>query len=426
MKEANDILTLLGIPSDKIQFFECETNEGNSCIRLELHDIRKPCPKCNSTNIKIKGYYNVSINNSIIKHQKMMVEIKVRRYRCQRCGATFKQDYSFYERSNSISNTLKLAVIDDLKDKLTFSQIAKDHNISINKVRDLFDRFVLPQIPLPLSEIICIDEFCFKHSKSGLGKYPAVITNPMTGDILDIIESRWKDVLIDYFNKVKKPILYQVKYFVSDMNETYRIIKKIFFKDAIHIADRFHVIKAFNDAITTIRTRIIKQEVYQQEEYRYLKKNWKIFLKDRHDLSKIRKVDRYGIVTDPTVNLDRCLAKYPELYYAYWTKEEFRKETSHLLYYGKAMNVIDFFINKLLNSTIQEMVKVGKTLQNWRSEIINGITQNPYSIKISNAIAESTNNTIQTLIDLSYGLPDFKRMRKRVLYINRSKKTRDF
>ena len=45
----------------------------------------------------------------------------------------------------------------------------------------------------------------------------------------------------------------------------------------------------------------------------------------------------------------------------------------------------------------------------------------PYCIKISNTIAESTNNTIQTLIDLSYGLPDFKRMKKRVLY-NRNQK----
>ena len=44
------------------------------------------------------------------------------------------------------------------------------------------------------------------------------------------------------------------------------------------------------------------------------------------------------------------------------------------------------------------------------------------SIKISNAIAESTNNTIQTLIDMGYGLPDFERMRKRVLYINRNQK----
>ena len=68
------------------------------------------------------------------------------------------------------------------------------------------------------------------------------------------------------------------------------------------------------------------------------------------------------------------------------------------------------------------MVKIGNTFTNWKREIINGLTQNPYSIKISNAIAESTNNTIQTLIDLCYGLPKFERMRKRVLYINRNQK----
>ena len=37
-------------------------------------------------------------------------------------------------------------------------------------------------------------------------------------------------------------------------------------------------------------------------------------------------------------------------------------------------------------------------------------------------IAEATNNKIQTLIDLCYGLPKFERMRKRVLYINRNQK----
>lgn len=68
------------------------------------------------------------------------------------------------------------------------------------------------------------------------------------------------------------------------------------------------------------------------------------------------------------------------------------------------------------------MAKIGKTLANWKREIINGLTQNPYSIKISNAIAEATNNQIQTLIDICYGLPKFERMRKRVLYINRNQK----
>jgi len=422
MNDANDILTLLGIPSQKIKSYLCEYGETDSKIYIELEDIRGFCPHCKSTDIEIKGYYKVYINHSIIKHKRWIVEINVRRYRCKKCGKTFKQTYDFYENKNSISIPLKAAILEDLKERITFKKIAEDHDVSINLVRNIFDKFVLPQVALPMSEIICIDEFCFKHSKGGMGKYPAVITNPLSGKIIDIIESRWKNVLIDYFNKVKVTERYKVKYFVSDMNETYRDIKRIFFKDAIHVADRFHVIKAFNDAITSIRTKIIKQQEPELFEYRFLKKNWKIFLMDRGKLAKNKIVNRFGIVRDSTIDLDICLAKYPELYYAYWTKEDFRRDTSKLLYYGKATEIIDFYINKLTTCTIDEMQRVGKTLQNWKYEIINGITQNPYSMKISNAIAEATNNSIQTLINVCYGLPEFLRMRKRTLYINRNQK----
>ena len=423
MFEAKDILPLIGISETKIQFIDTVYDGDEAIIRIELADIRGCCPKCGSTSIEIKDYYEVHINNSIIKHKHITVSIRVRRYRCRKCGKSFKQEYNFTEKGSSISNAVKLAIIDDLKERLTTTQIARDHNVSEGTVRKIFDTAVLPQLPLKLSEIICIDEFCYKHSNSKIGKYPAVITNPMTGKIIDIIESRWKDVLIEYFNKVKLPERYSVKYFVSDMNETYRQIKRIFFKDAIHIADRFHVIKAFNEAITSIRTRIIKQEVYyDKQEYGYLKKNWKVFLKDRQELYKCKYVDKWGVVTDPTVALDRCLMKYPDLYYAYWVKEEFRRDTKRLMYYHKAEETVNYYINKLEESGIEEMRKVGKTLINWKREIINGMTQNPYSIKISNAIAESTNNQIQTLIDMCYGLPKFERMRKRVLYINRNQK----
>ena len=416
MFEAKDILSLLGIPGTKIKSLDTVNDGDEATIYIELSDTRGCCPECGSTEVGIKDYYNVRINNSIIKHRHLTVEIRVRRYRCKRCGKTFKQEYNLAEKGSSISNEVKLAIIDDLKERVTNAQIARDHNVSKMTVMRLFDKYVLPQYALPLSEIICIDEFCYKH-KGRYGKYPCVITNPISKKIIDIIESRWKDVLVEYFNKVKLPERHTVKYFVSDMNETYRQIKRIFFHDATHIADRFHVIKAFNEAITAIRTRIIKQEAcFDKKEYQYLKTNWKVFLKDRYELSKIKTTNKLGIVTDPTVALDRCLAKYPDLYYAYWTKEEFRFHTRELMYYMKAEDTINFYINKLMNSTIDEMKKVGKTLSNWKREIINGITQNPYSIKISNAIAEATNNQIQTLIDLCYGLPKFHRMRKRVLY----------
>ena len=324
MNEAIDILTFLGIPGDKIQRYQVIDNEEIMTIFVELKDIRPYCPVCGHTDIKIKGYYETTIRHSVIAHKKVRVTIRNRRYLCSKCGKTFKQGFLLAEDHSSISNATKLAIIDDLKTKMTLLQIAKERDVSTTTVRKIMDTAILYQSQLPFPEVICIDEFCYKHSATKEGKYPAVISNPFTGDIIDIVFSRWKKVLIDYFNKVKLKDRFNVKYFVSDMNETYRDIHRIFFKDAIHVIDRFHLIKAFNEAITKIRTRILKQEIYyKDEEYRFLKKNWKIFLMNREKAEKKKFTNAYGIVVPLTVKIDLCIRQYPELFYAYWTKQEF-------------------------------------------------------------------------------------------------------
>ncbi len=71
MKEANDILPLLDIPSEKMKSYLSESNENNSVLYIELIDFRKPCPKCGSTLIETKGYYKVRINNLLFKHQQI-------------------------------------------------------------------------------------------------------------------------------------------------------------------------------------------------------------------------------------------------------------------------------------------------------------------------------------------------------------------
>ena len=422
MNEAIDILTFLGIPGDKIQRYQVIDNEEIMTIFVELKDIRPYCPVCGNTNIKIKGYYETTIRHSVIAHKKVHVTIRNRRYLCSKCGKTFKQGFLLAENHSSISNATKLAIIDDLKTKMTLLQIAKERDVSPTTVRKILDTAILYQPQLPFPEVICIDEFCYRHSATKEGKYPAVISNPLTGDIIDIVFSRWKKVLIDYFNKVKLKDRFNVKYFISDMNETYRDIHRIFFKDAIHIIDRFHLIKAFNEAITKIRTRILKQEIYyKDEEYRFLKKNWKIFLMNREKAEKKKFTNAYGIVVPLTVKIDLCIRQYPELFYAYWTKQEFLKETKRLMLYSQAEKIVDFYINKLEKNQIEEMKTIGTTFKNWRFPIINGLIRNPYGKRLTNAIAESNNNYIQTLIDASYGLPVFERMRKRVLYINRNR-----
>lgn len=107
MFEAKDILSLLGIPGAKIKSFDTIDDGDEATIFVELVDSRGCCPRCGSTSIEIKDYYTIRVNNSLIKHRHLTVEIRVRRYRCRKCEKTFKQEYELTERGASISNAVK-------------------------------------------------------------------------------------------------------------------------------------------------------------------------------------------------------------------------------------------------------------------------------------------------------------------------------
>lgn len=89
---------------------------------------------------------------------------------------------------------------------------------------------------------------------------------------------------------------------------------------------------------------------------------------------------------------------------------------------------MDFFINKFSKSLNKELNKIASTFTNWYNKIVIAYSKNTYGIVLTNAMAESNNNYIQTLINIGYGYSNFNRLRKRILYIssNRKKVTSSF
>ena len=185
MNNPNDIIRLLGLPEEEIECFDFIQNpDGNSILFIELKKKDERCPYCKSTDYKIKGYYKVHINNSIIKHRNMLIEVRIRRYECKACKHTFKQNFSLYSTKNSISNNVNFLIKEELKNPLTFKQIANNYDVSTNYVINLFDE--MPDQPREhLTEVICIDEFHFSGNDYGQ-KFPCVISNPKKGRILFI------------------------------------------------------------------------------------------------------------------------------------------------------------------------------------------------------------------------------------------------
>ena len=84
------------------------------------------------------------------------------------------------------------------------------------------------------------------------------LLNVSKHSIIDILPSRDKNTLYEYFEKIPNKERNEVKFFVSDMSKTFKSVKKAFFKNAVHIIDRYHFIRQVSWALENVRKRIQK------------------------------------------------------------------------------------------------------------------------------------------------------------------------
>ena len=129
----------------------------------------------------------------------------------------------------------------------------------------LFDEQVTITPTGHLPKVLCIDEYHFETSKDS--KYICVLIDYETRTVFDIIKSRQKAYLEEYFNRFNSKELERVKYFCSDLYDEYASIKRKYFPKAIHIADKFHVIKQMTTIVNMLRTRVMNKVVeYKSKE----------------------------------------------------------------------------------------------------------------------------------------------------------------
>ncbi|HIT43815.1 TPA: transposase, partial [Candidatus Avacholeplasma faecigallinarum] len=170
----------------------------------------------------------------------------------------------------------------------TFTAVAKKYQVSTTYVINLFDKKVeLKRLNLP--EVLSIDEvYGRKLTYKG---YCFVLYAPQWKKIVDVLDSRKKLDLIDYFARISLEEKSKVKYVSMDLYETYRIVIKKCLPNAIICADPFHVVKQLVTCFESIRKRVMRryEELKNQgHNYYWLYKKYKWML--LKDLSKIKDV----------------------------------------------------------------------------------------------------------------------------------------
>ena len=367
----------------------------------------------NSKHDKLKPIRSVYLNScgsnvDLIIHKK--------RYHCYKCNKIFTEELNINSSNGNISNKVKIQIRKDLLNyNLSLKYIANKNRVSNFIVEKELLNIIsgIPKHVVNLPRVISFDEF---KADTVEGKYAFILNDPIHKKVLDILPSRKKERLMQYFTYCKNR--HSVEFVISDMYEPYLLVTQTMFPKAKYVVDRFHYTTYIMDALDNIRIRLQKLYGEKSKEYRLLKnkKNVSLLRKYSNEINWWVFTKRYknGHMVDvlPIDVLGDILKISNDLMEGYYLKEEFLD----IIHHPNQMDVeeqITKWISKCIEKNIPEFVEAAGTISRWKEYILNSFIDERYS----NGYTEGINNKIKVIKRIAFGYKSFELFRGRILYI---------
>ena len=351
------------------------------------------CPHCGSKKIWVHDHRIQKIKDTHIHGKKCLIHLKKTRYDCKSCGCRFERELDFIAKGHTMTNRLVFAIVAEFNELHSSTSIAKRYNISPNTVLKILSCLSVSRTEL--SKVLCIDEF---KGDSGGFKYQTSLLNGDKHSIIDILPNRDKDFLFNYFKKVPDKERQEVKFFVSDMSNTFKSVKNRFFKNSIHIIDRYHFIRQVSWALENVRKRI--QKDISSKLRKYFKRSRSLITKPASKLTS-EQAKEVSLMLDLSNDL-KLAYRLKELFYQYVLSQPNKV---------RAAKSLREWIRRAEESNLKEFKACITAFNNWFDEICNS-----FDYPWSNGPLEGTHTKIKTLKRNCFGMKNFNLFRKRIMF----------
>ena len=413
MSELNHIIEMLELKDNNIKFYEnCYHKEKINGITHKIFEgvlTYQPicCDKCGvlfDDKFEKHGFITSNIKIPDVSGFKTILRLKKQRYLCKHCDKAFTLRDNVTEYGCFISKNTKWKIANELRNKISEKDIAKNNNVSPNTVERIMDSYYdtvkLYKHYLPM--ILSFDEF--KSVKSADDAMSFHMCNGETGQTIDIVEDRKLLSLLKYFSYYSHRARNNVKFIVIDMYSPYVSLIQKMFPNAQIIIDSFHLIQLISRSLNKTRIKAMKAN---KAAYNKMKRYWKLILKDRSELdySKWKKftcfhnlmteIDVVNYILDQDMELKETYYKYQELLQSIREKD------------------YDSFIYAItnVNNLISDYMKTSiKTLKEFKDKIHNTFNNNYH-----NGFIEGNNNFIKVLKRIAFGFRSFRRFKARIM-----------
>lgn len=400
MEQFGFITKLLGIKDQNIKIDNLFDGGTHKEIMTRLDYDAPPCPACKGQMTKYDFQKPSKIPYLETAGYKTLIRLKKRRFRCKNCGKMAVAETSLVQKNHQIATAVKQKIAQLLVEKQAMTDIAHRLSISTSTVIRKLKEFKFETNWQKLPEIMSWDEYRFKK-----GKMSFIAQDFNTNEVLTILDGRTQAVIRNHFLRYPRQVRRRVKVITMDMFSPYYQLAKQLFPHAQIVLDRFHMIQHLCRAMNRVRIQIMNQFDRKSQEYRALKRYWKLLQQDSRKLSHkrfYRPAFRAHLtnqeILHKLLSYSDQLRQHYELYQLLFFHFQ-EKQTNH------------FFdlIEEVISDVHPIFQTVFRTFLKDRDKIINAL-ELPYNAKL-----EATNNLIKVIKRNAFGFSNFDNFKKRIL-----------
>lgn len=391
MQETDFYQQLLSLPD--LLVGSVEVTSRRITLHCHLNTLQHNCPHCLKPTSQVNQYTHRQVRDLDISGRQVWLVIQVRQFFCPDCDRYFTERLSFAHPGKSHTHRQAKWIFDCCA-KQPFTEVGALLGVNAKTVERIYYQQVDARLDLSnryaAVRRLGIDEIAHRKGKSS---YCCVLTDLDRNVALEVLPSRSKATLIAHFQKLGPDFCAQIESVSFDMWPAYHAISKQFFPQAVHVVDRFHVVKALNKALDALR-RKLRHEQPLVEAFKNIK--WDLFKANPTAIQRTRLQEAF----DHSPLLRNLVALRDDFHLRFESAsnpDELEQALRQWIVKAKAIRhrgIIDFTY----------------TLANWLRPIANFAHE-----RLTNAATEGLNNVIRYVKRISYGLPKFEHLRLRIL-----------
>lgn len=373
-------------------------------VRFSIEQSRDAfrCSHCGSDQVMMSGVVRRQFRSLPIGGKRIFIDLPVQRLWCTTCGKTRQAKVAFAEERRSYTHAFERYAL-ELSGHMTIKAVAHHLGVGWDTIKEIQKRRLQRRFKKPkLKHLkhIAIDEISIGRGH----RYLTVVLDLDSGAVVFVGDGKGADSLLPFWKRVHRSHA-RIKAVATDMSPAYTVAVRDHLPRAVHVFDRFHVVKLFNDKFTLFRQEL-QREAEGPLQKAVLKGTRWLLLKNPENLADERNERK---------RLEKALALNKPLAAVYYMKEDLRQIWDQPDARA-AEGFIDDWIARARTSGIRMLQKFAETLFEHRRGILNY-----YQCPITTGPLEGTNNKIKTLQRQAYGFRDYEFFKLKIFALHETR-----